>query len=304
MYPQKGEYLTTKYLSKKGFGGTMDNIGNENLKFSVLMPVYYKEKAEYFNMALNSILNQTLQPNEILIIEDGKIGDKLEQIIIQAKNKNNNLIRIIKLTENKGIGYVRTLGIKECKNEYIAFMDSDDISAPNRFELQIAYLQEHPDIVMIGSWITEFDGTPEKIYSKRILPTNPEDIYKFAKFRMPVNNNTIIFKKTPVQEVGSYQITTGFEDYEVCGKLLNKGYKIANIPEYLVNMRAGKEMMNRRKGLKYFFNYEYACMKLFYNIGFINFWEFLRNILLKFPLRIMPDWLRNLIYKKFLRSTV
>ena len=280
----------------------MENQQEKDLKFSVLMPVYYKEKAEYFSVALSSILNQTLMPNEILIIEDGRLGEDLEDVVINSEQNNPNLVRVIRLEENKGIGYVRTLGINECKNELVAFMDSDDISSPDRFKKQIEFLTTHPNIDMVGSWVTEFDGEPDNIYSKRVLPTEPNEVYKFAKFRMPVNNNTIVFKKTPVQEVGSYQIATGFEDYEVCGKLLNKGYKIANIPEFLVNMRAGQGMMNRRKGFGYFMKYEYACMKLFYDIGFINFWEFIRNISLKLPLRIMPDWMRNLIYKKFLRK--
>lgn len=280
----------------------MTELLEKEIKFSVLMPVYYKEKAEYYSVAINSVLNQTKMPNEILIIEDGKLDDDLESVIVNAEKNNPDLIRVIRLKENKGIGYVRTLGIKECKNEYVAFMDSDDIAAPTRFEKQINFLNENPNVDMVGSWVTEFDGEPDNIYSKRILPTEPDKVYKFAKFRMPVNNNTIMFKKSPVLEVGSYQIATGFEDYEVCGKLLNKGYKIANIPEFLVNMRAGQGMMNRRKGLKYFLKYEYSCMKLFYDIGFINFWEFTRNIALKFPLRIMPDSLRNLIYKKYLRK--
>ena len=272
------------------------------MKFSVLIPVYYKENAEYFSIAVQSVLEQSLKPNEILIIEDGKLGEELEKVVIETEKANADLVRVIRLEENKGIGYVRTLGIKECKYDIVAFMDSDDIARSDRFEKQITFLKANPNIDMVGSWITEFDGNPENIYSKRVLPIEPNDVCNFAKFRMPVNNNTIMFKKTPVIEVGSYQIATGFEDYEVCGKLLNKGYKIANIPEFLVNMRAGQSMMNRRKGFGYFIKYEYPCMKLFYDIGFINIWEFLRNISLKLPLRIIPDWLRNWIYKKFLRK--
>lgn len=272
------------------------------LYFSVLMPVYYKENAEHFATAVQSVLEQSLKPNEILIIEDGKLGEELENVVVNIEKAHTDLVRVIRLEENKGIGYVRTLGLKECKYDIVAFMDSDDISRNDRFEKQILFLKENPEIDMVGSWVTEFDREPNNIYSKRVLPTEPNEVYNFAKFRMPVNNNTIMFKKAPIIEVGSYQIATGFEDYEVCGKLLNKGYKIANIPEFLVNMRAGQEMMNRRKGLQYFIKYEYACMKSFYEIGFINFWEFLRNISLKFPLRIMPDWMRNLIYKNYLRK--
>lgn len=270
--------------------------------FTVLIPTYYKEKPENIDVAIKSVIEQTLLPNEILIIEDGELGTELENVINKYKDEYKDLINVLKLEKNQGIGKVRTIGIEKAKYDLIAFMDSDDISRKDRFEIQIKYLKDNPEIDMVGSWVTEFDKKPDNVYSKRILPTEPNEVYKFAKFRMPVNNNTILFKRSPVIDVGSYQIATGFEDYEVCGKLLNKGYKIANIPEFLVNMRAGTEMMDRRKGLNYFMKYEYACMKLFYKIGFINIWEFLRNIALKFPLRIMPDWMRNLIYKKFLRG--
>ena len=273
-----------------------------NFEFTVLVPTYYKEKAENLDLAIKSVVEQTLMPNEILIIEDGKLGEDLETVINEYKAKYPELINVIKFEENQGIGKVRTVGIEKAKYDLVAFMDSDDISRNDRFEKQIQFLKDNPDIDMVGAWVTEFDGTPDNVYSKRILPTEPKEVYKFAKFRMPVNNNTIMFKRNPIIEVGSYQIATGFEDYEVCGKLLNKGYKIANIPDFLVNMRAGKEMMNRRKGLNYFIKYEYSCMKLFYNIGFINLWEFIRNLALKLPLRIMPDWLRNWIYKRFLRK--
>lgn len=278
----------------------MDN----EIKFTVLVPVYAKEKAENFKLALDSILNQTLFPNEILIIEDGKLGEDLEAIVEKVEKQYSDIVRVIRLEMNIGIGKVRALGVEECKYEWLAFMDSDDISLPDRFEKQITYIKQHPDIDMLGGQVTEFDTTPDNIISKRIMPLEHNEIYEFAKFRNPMNNVSIMFKKSLALKIGNYKIDYGFEDYEFIVRYLFNGYKVENIPDILVNVRSGQWMMNRRQGLEYFFKYEYVCMKEFLDMGFINNLEFLRNIFLKLPLRIMPNWMRNLIYKKVLRQKV
>ena len=280
----------------------MGNLLEKDFKFSVLIPVYYKEKAEYFSVALNSILNQTLQPNEILIIEDGILDQDLEEIIVKVENENPELIRVIRLEKNIGIGRVRALGIKECKFDWLAFMDSDDISRKDRFEKQITYLKEHTDIDVLGSYITEFEDSPDNIYAQRVLPITNDEIYKYGKFRMPVNNPSLILKRQSVLNAGNFQLFNAFEDYELYARMLKLGYRFANIPEFLVNMRAGSEMMKRRKGIKYFLTCELPCMNAMKQSGYINSREYFRNITLKFLLRVIPDWFRNWIYKKFLRN--
>lgn len=273
-------------------------------KFSVFIPTYYKEKAENLKVALDSVINQTLIPNEILIIEDGSLTKELDNVIEYYQKNFSNLINIIKLEKNIGIGKVRALGIEKSKYELIAFMDSDDISRKDRFEKQIDFMKKNPNIDVIGSFITEFDKNPEDIYAQRILPTTHNEIYNWGKFRMPVNNNTVLLKKSSVIEAGSYQMSDACEDYELFGRMLYKGYKFANIPEPLVNMRAGSEMMKRRKGIGYFVANELPCMNKFKEIGYINTREYLRNIFLKFLLRVIPNWLRNFIYIEFLRKKI
>ena len=274
---------------------------NNDIKFSVLIPVYAKENALNFKKAVESITQQTLLPNEILIIEDGILGDELENVVLSVEKDFPNITRVIRLKENIGIAKVRALGVDECKYEWLAFMDSDDISVKNRFEKQIAYLKEHTNIDMLGAQTPYFIDTPDNVCFSRIMPEKHKDIYNFGKFRMPVNTVTLIFKKQNAIDCGNFTIDVGFEDYEFVGKFLKAGNKVVNMPDNLVYVRTGSEMMSRRKGLKYF-GYEYACMKSFLDIGYINFYQFCRNLVLKFPLRVMPDWMRNLIYKKFLRK--
>ena len=274
----------------------------EDIKFSVLMPVYYRDNAEYFVTAFNSVINQTLIPNEILIIEDGPLDDIFEKIVLEKEKKYPNLVRVIRLEKNIGIGRVRALAMKECKFDYVAFMDSDDISNRERFEKQINYIKNNPNVDVVGAYITEFDGQPENIYSKRVLPTTNEEIYNYGKFRMPVNNPTLILKRQSVLNAGNYQLFNAFEDYECYARMLKLGYQFANIPEFLVNMRAGQEMMSRRKGIKYFLTCEIPCMNAMKKSGYINLKEYIRNVTLKFMLRVIPNWFRNWIYKRFLRK--
>ena len=270
--------------------------------FTVLMSVYYKEKPEYLNEALNSIFNQTLLPNQVVIVEDGPLTDELDKILLKWKEIHKKIIDLIKLDKNGGLGNALNEGIKYCKYNYIARMDTDDIARNDRFEKQIEFLKEHTDIDLVGSWISEFETNPEEIISYRQLPTEHNKIYQFGQFRCPVNHMTVVYRKEAVLKVGNYQKFKNIEDYYLWGRMLKQGCKFANIPECLVNVRAGKAMLRRRANLTYFFNSEFPLHTELYKIGFINKRQYLRNICSKFLLRVIPFWMMKLIYEIFLRK--
>ena len=276
-------------------------MSNE-LRFSVLMSVYYKENPSWFKTALDSVINQTLQPNEIVLIEDGKLTDELYKVIEKYKNQYSNLFKIIPLEKNSGLGEALRVGVLNCSNELIARMDTDDIARNDRFEKQIKFLTENPNIDLVGSWISEFENNPEEIISYRQLPTEHKEIYKFGQFRCPVNHMAVMYKKEAVIRAGNYQTFKNIEDYYLWGRMLKQGSVFANIPECLVNVRAGKAMFKRRANLTYFFNSEFPLHTELYKMGFINLKQYLRNISSKFLLRVIPFWAMSLIYKKFLRK--
>lgn len=276
-------------------------MSNE-LRFSVLMSVYYKENPSWFKTALDSVINQTLQPNEIVLIEDGKLTDELYKVIEEYKNQYSNLFKIIPLEKNSGLGEALRIGVLNCSNELIARMDTDDIARNDRFEKQIQFFQEHPNVDLVGSWISEFEDEPDKIISYRQLPTEHFDIYKFGQFRCPVNHMTVMYKKSAVLKAGNYQTFKNIEDYYLWGRMLKQGAVFANIPECLVNVRAGNSMLKRRANLTYFFNSEFPLHTELYKMGFINLKQYLRNISSKFLLRAIPQWAMAIIYRKFLRK--
>ena len=275
---------------------------NENIKFSALLSVYYKENPEWLKIALDSIINQTLQPNEIVLVEDGKLTDELYRIIEDYKTNYPNLFNIVPLEKNSGLGEALRIGILNCSNEIVARMDTDDIARNDRFEKQVQFMNEHPDIDVVGSWISEFEDNPDKIISYRQLPTSHEEIYKFGQFRCPVNHMTIMYKKSAVLKAGNYQTFKNIEDYYLWGRMLKQGIKFANIPECLVNVRAGNAMFTRRANLTYFWNSEYPLHTEFYKMGFISYPQYIRNISSKFLLRVIPKWAMAIVYKKFLRK--
>ena len=276
-------------------------MSNE-LKFSVLMSVYYKENPSWFKTALDSVMNQTLQPNEIVLIEDGKLTDELYKVIEEYKNQYSNLFKIIPLEKNSGLGEALRVGVLNCSNELIARMDTDDIARNDRFEKQIQFFQEHPNVDLVGSWISEFEEKPDKIISYRQLPIEHQEIYKFGQFRCPVNHMTVMYKKNAVLQAGNYQTFKNIEDYYLWGRMLKQGAVFANIPECLVNVRAGNSMLRRRANLTYFFNSEFPLHTELYRMGFISLKQYLRNISSKFLLRAIPQWAMAIIYRKFLRK--
>ncbi|MBE7705525.1 MAG: glycosyltransferase [Cyanobacteria bacterium SIG29] len=272
------------------------------MKFSVLMSIYVKENPQWFKIALESILNQTLLPNEIVLVEDGPLTSDLYSIIDNYVKSNPNLFKIVKLEKNSGLGEALRNGVLNCSYDYIARMDTDDIARNDRFQKQIEFLKINPDVDLVGSWISEFEENPENIISYRQLPIIQDEIYKFAQFRCPVNHMTVMYKKEAVLKAGNYQTFKNIEDYYLWGRMLKNGAKFANIPECLVNVRAGNAMFKRRANLTYFFNSEFPLHTELYKMKFINLKQYLRNICSKFLLRILPTKIMGIVYKKFLRK--
>lgn len=268
--------------------------------FSVLMSVYKSEKAEYLMQSLDSILNQTVTPNEIVIVEDGKLTDELYEVLSQYEQKYA-IVKRIPFSVNRGLGLALRDGVLACSNEIIARMDTDDIALPMRFEKQLEYLEKNPQISLLGTGIEEFSSAPECPDSKTILPANHEDIVKFSKKRNPFRHMTVMFKKSAVLDSGNYRDFLWFEDYDLWVRIIANGYKCANIPEVLVFVRADQNMFARRGGWAYL-QQDIKFQIYLYKLRFINRNNLFFNILIRGVVRMIPNNMRSLFYKKFLRS--
>ena len=268
------------------------------MQFSVLMSVYNREKPSYLHRSLQSIWDeQTLKPNEIILVEDGQLTEALYSIIMQWQTKLGKLLRVVSLEKNVGLGNALSVGLNNCSYEIIARMDSDDIADPYRFEKQIYFLKENPNIDIVGSWVSEFETDEKSIVSYRKSPESHNEIINFAKIRNPLNHPSVMYKKSIVAKAGGYKKMILFEDYYLWVRMILTGAKFYNIQAPLVNMRAGYGQLERRSGLKYAMS-EITFQKELLNIGFINIYEFLRNISIRFIARVVPKSMVKLIYKR------
>ncbi|WP_302630047.1 glycosyltransferase [uncultured Eubacterium sp.] len=268
--------------------------------YSVLMSVYYKEEPEYLKEAIDSILNQTVKTDDFVIVCDGPLTEGLDKVIADYVKTYSGLFTVYRLSRNIGLAKALNNGILQCKNELIARMDSDDISAPDRIEKQIAAINEKKaDIV--GANIIEFVGNINNTGNSRIVPEKNEDIITFAKKRSPFNHPTIMYKKSAVIAAGFYEDYRFFEDFNLWATMLNMGYKGYNIQENLLYMRGGEEMYKRRGGFSYV-GCIYRFKKHLKKIGFIGEKDFLVGVLGHAVVSIIPNGIREKIYSKLLRK--
>ena len=275
----------------------------ENLpKFTVCMSVYSKSKPDEFLAAFNSIIQQTAPPQEIILIIDGPISNDLEQTIEKTKALYDNLLQIIRLNENCGLGIALKTAIENASNELIARMDSDDISYPDRFAAQLDYFTKHPDVAILGGQITEFIDNPNNIIGKRVVPLDHEAIAKYMKKRCAMNHPTVMFRKEAVINAGNYQDWFLNEDYYLWIRMLKCDYKFANLNKLLVNIRVSKELYIRRGG-KAYFKSEVEIQKLMRKLRMISLPRELYNIIIRFCVQILlPNSLRALLYQSVFRT--
>ncbi|CAA6812441.1 MAG: putative glycosyltransferase [uncultured Sulfurovum sp.] len=268
-----------------------------NMKFSVLLSIYYKEKVSYFNRAMQSIWDeQTKRPNEIVLVQDGKLTDELYKVIDEWQVKLGNTLKVIPLKENIGLGDALNIGLNKCSHELVARMDTDDISVDDRFEKQVKQFKD-TDIDICSSWVSEFEDREEYIVSYRKLPEYHTELLRFSKKRNPLNHPAVMYKKSAVNRAGGYKKMPYFEDYYLWGRMMLNGSKFYNIQESLVNMRAGCSQLERRGGIRYAMS-EIVLQKEFLKLHFINIFEFMRNVIIRFSSRLMPKYLLKKIYSK------
>lgn len=272
----------------------------ENQFYSVLLPVYHKDLPEYIKIAIDSMLAQTLPPEEIVIAIDGPIGESLASVIHEYQLKHGGLFSVYQYDVNEGLGRLLNKTLSLCRNEYIARMDADDYSVPERMEKQFLLFRQHPEIDILGSNVNEFMKSIRKPVARVVLPEQPKDVLRFAKKRCPIRHPTLLYKKTDILNVGNYRDVFLMEDYDLIVRLLHGGYKIYNIQEPLVFMRIGKDFYKRRGGIRYLRGV-FVAKKSFLVMGFFSIKDFLISFGCQAIIILMPGWFRELFYKKFLR---
>ena len=268
----------------------------EQKKYSVLMTLYKKENPEYLRIAIDSMLNQTVAPDEIVLVEDGTLTDELYAVL-----DDYPMLHRVKNEINLGLGLALNVGLKECRNELVARMDTDDCSKPERCEKQLQRFLEKPYLAIVGSHIDEFIGDTSNVVSQRIVPTTSEEIYKFAKKRSAFNHPAVMYSKTAVLENNGYADLKRNQDVDLFGRMQFKGYKAENIDEALLWFRSSDELAKRRKSWQNTWSY-IATIRKFWKMGYSSFTDYAIVGIAQTGMYLMPIKLQNYIYKNFLRK--
>ena len=270
------------------------------MKYSVLMSVYAKEKAEYLRISIESMLNQTCMPDDFVLVCDGKLTKELYAIIDFFCKRFPDLFQIVQLEKNCGLSNALNIGLKKCKNEIVARMDSDDISYPYRCEMQMDIMQNDKyDIV--GGNIDEFVDNPNIVHAKRIVPCTHKEIVQYSKRRNPFNHPSVMYRKSKVLSVGGYKEFPLFEDYYLWIKMIESGCRVYNIQKSLVCMRVGNGLFNRRGGINYInkiMKFRWSLLKEHY----IKLGDFFVATVGQIVVSLAPAFVRTFIYKKALRK--
>lgn len=271
-------------------------------KFSVSMCVYGGDDPEWFRTAVDSILNQTAKPDEVVLVVDGPVPDALDAVI--TGYAADPVFRVIRLEMNVGHGQARRTGLSACTNDLVALMDADDISAPDRFYKQLQLFAENPELTIAGGNITEFVDKPMNIVGQRQVYVSDKEIKADMKKRCPMNQMTVMFRKAAVEAAGGYVDWYCDEDYYLWLRLMLGGAVFANIPENLVNVRVGKEMYQRRGGWKYFKS-EAKLQKWMLKNKAIGIWDYAVNVIKRLIVQVLlPNRLRGWVFQKFARKRV
>lgn len=273
----------------------------EYREYSVLMSVYHKEKPEYLKQAIESIQTQTLSTNDFVLVCDGPLNEQLDGVIATKQQEMGDTLNVVRLAKNGGLGNALNEGIKHCKNELVARMDSDDIAYPDRCEKQIAVFNTRSKVSICSGIVEEFTTDPNTVDTKRVPPETHEEIVEFAKKRNPFNHPCVMYKKSAVEAVGSYQDFYLLEDYYLWLRMLMAGYQGYNIQEPLLHMRAGSDMYKRRAGWKYA-KTQVKLFKFMKQQGFIGNDQYMKSCVIRSGSALAPNWLRKFMFEKVLRG--
>ncbi len=274
--------------------------------FSVLLPVYAGDDPAFFTRALESVsIDQSLKPDEIVIVRDGEVSDEIEAILdaaIDGSAVGGVPVTVVRIGHNRGLADALVEGLKACRYEIVARADADDISLPHRFATQIPVIvgDGGEPLDLLGAAIQEFETEAGPRGVVRVLPTTPEKITEMARFRDPFNHPTVVYRKAAVARAGGYRRLAKMEDYWLFVRMLQTGSRVANLAEPLVLYRVGAGAYQRRGGEE-MLRSEIELQRAFMTSGFVTRRQGLRNIVVRGGYRLVPTWARKPAYRIMVR---
>ena len=270
------------------------------LPFSLLLPVYRGDHAAFLRRAYDSAtIEQTRRPDEVVIVQDGPVGAELQAELADIGRRSCVPVRVIALPENRGLACALTEGLAACRHDVVARADADDISMPHRFATQLPLVESGADLV--GSSLVEFDGDESVTGVVRVMPTEPDEIARRARFADPFNHPTVVYRRDAVQAAGGYQDLRLMEDYLLFARMIERGAVARNVAEPLLKYRVGAGAYDRRGGAQ-LLRSELELQRIMRREGFTTGIQYARNVLIRGGYRLVPVPLRRWAYRSLVVS--
>lgn len=253
---------------------------------SALVTVYHRIVPTELQETLDSLSAQTRPADEVVIVQDGPISDELQRII-DAFVERTPGARTIVLARNQGSGPASEAGLKTITTDFLARLDADDIAFPERFEKQLAFFEQHPDVDVLGTALAEFHGSTETVVGKRVLPETHAELTKYALINSPINNPSVMMRTAAVKAAGGYRAVHHMEDYDLYARMLASGARFHNLPEALTYFRSSDDVFERRTG-KGMFAAERQMQRNLVSYGLISKPRAMVNLVVRTAYRMLP----------------
>ena len=266
-----------------------------NTSFSVLLYVNEKSNSAWLKRSLDSVLSNTVCPDEIVIAATGNVAEEIKSVIAEFQKKAN--IQFLSHPVPYDRGTALGMFLPKCSNELVALQDVDAISLPNRFEKQLAYFTEHPETAVLGGYAQEMDRNNEALPTAiRDVPESEQEIKTFLKNHSPFIYRTVMFKKQAILDAGNYKDFPNLEDEYLWVRVIGKGYKTANLTSVIANIHSIDAYEHMVLGLPHFQMKRelFSTMRQMGMIGSFSYYRLVCTAFIKYL--ILPNWFRRMFH--------
>ena len=273
-----------------------------NSRVAVILPVYKKDKADYLQLAVNSILQQTYEILHLFVGVDGPVGEDLNGVLEQYAKQPN--ITILRFEENRGLACVLNDLLEICFREgyeYVARMDADDISMTDRLEKQMEFLKTHPEIDVVGGAISEIDEEGKSRGKTIVYPETPEECRAFFSRRNPHAHPAVLFRKSFFDKLNGKKYRPEYrqnQDTMLWYDGMMVGTQHANIPDVVLKFRMTDNLFKkRRNGWAFAKKQLKDRLKINHDLkyGFgANLYAYAMFLML-----VSPAWVKKIAYRVF-----
>lgn len=263
---------------------------------TALITVYHRIDPGELAESLDSLNAQTRPADEVVIVEDGPLGDGLRRVIDDYLAATPGA-RVVRLARNQGSGPASAAGLDTIHTELLARQDADDISRPERFEKQLAYFEVHPEVDVLGTAATEFQDHLDNVVGVRTLPGSHQEIAKYLRINNPISHPTMMVRTAAVKEAGGYRAVHHMEDYDLMARLLRDGRIFHNLPESLLHFRTSAAQFERRTDAG-MFAAERQMQRNLVSYGLISRPRSWLNLVIRSTYRAIPKAFLQRVYGK------